>query len=376
MQLSTPQGNFQLARYPARHSETLRAWDAADEYLLNYFSENLASTKPSKLLILNDNFGALATALSSYAPTSQSDSFLAHAATKQNLAKNNISSGQVKLLSSLEPPTTEAFDVVLIKSPKNLSFLEDQLLRLRPFLHPETNIVAAGMVKYVHASTLKVYENTLGNTTTSLAKKKARLIFIKPEKLRQEDSPYPKYYTLENTQFQICNHANIFSRDSLDIGTRFFLEHIPSSDKEKHILDLGCGNGVVGMMAATKNPNSRLTFTDESFMAIESAKATFYKNIDKPKEAEFHATNCLEGITNTSIDLILNNPPFHQGNTVGDHIAMEMFKDSKRALKKGGELWVIGNRHLGYHVKLKKLYGNCELVASNKKFVILKTIKT
>jgi len=36
---------------------------------------------------------------------------------------------------------------------------------------------------------------------------------------------------------------------------------------------------------------------------------------------------------------------------------------------------VVGNRHLGYHAKLKKLFGNCETVAANRKYVILKAIK-
>ena len=40
-----------------------------------------------------------------------------------------------------------------------------------------------------------------------------------------------------------------------------------------------------------------------------------------------------------------------------------MFRESKQVLRRGGELWVIGNRHLGYHIQLKKLFGNCEVVA-------------
>ncbi|MEH6474017.1 MAG: methyltransferase, partial [Halopseudomonas sp.] len=83
----------------------------------------------------------------------------------------------------------------------------------------------------------------------------------------------------------------------------------------------------------------------------------------------------LESFTADSADLILNNPPFHQQQTVGGHIAKQMFGDAKRVLRHDGELWVIGNRHLGYHVQLRKLFGNCELVASNPKFVVLKSIK-
>jgi 16S rRNA (guanine1207-N2)-methyltransferase len=52
-----------------------------------------------------------------------------------------------------------------------------------------------------------------------------------------------------------------------------------------------------------------------------------------------------------------------------------MFSESRSALETSGELWVIGNRHLAYHAKLKMLFGNCEVVASNKKFTLLKAIK-
>ena len=74
-----------------------------------------------------------------------------------------------------------------------------------------------------------------------------------------------------------------------------------------------------------------------------------------------------------SMDLILCNPPFHQQNTIGSHIAMRMFKQARQVvLRSGGELWVIGNRHLGYQVSLKKYFSKVELVASNAKFILIK----
>jgi 16S rRNA (guanine1207-N2)-methyltransferase len=73
-----------------------------------------------------------------------------------------------------------------------------------------------------------------------------------------------------------------------------------------------------------------------------------------------------------SADLILCNPPFHQQNTIGDQIAVGLFKQSLRILRKGGELWVIGNRHLGYHNYLNRLFGAHTVIAVNQKFIILK----
>ena len=73
-----------------------------------------------------------------------------------------------------------------------------------------------------------------------------------------------------------------------------------------------------------------------------------------------------------SADLALCNPPFHQQQVIGDEIAMRLFQQSRRALAQGGELWVVGNRHLGYHVKLRRFFKEVEQLGGNSKFVVLR----
>ncbi len=370
--LSVPQGAFQLQRLPQRRRELLRAWDAADEYLLNTLAEQQLPAEGASVLIVNDSFGALAVALSAYRPLSLSDSWLCHEATRLNLRANGIDVDAVTLLDSLSLPP-QPLDLVLIKVPKTLALLEEELSRLSPLIGDNTRVIVAGMVKGMPGSVWKLLERLLGPTTSSLAKKKAKLIFVTPEHQGKADSPYPVCYTLEGTAHRICNHANVFSRDSLDIGTRFFLQHLPSGLNDKDVVDLGCGNGVVGLIAAERNPGARLHFVDESFMAVASARENFHYNLPG-REAQFQVGDALSGFAADSADIVLCNPPFHQGSTVGDQIAQRMFRQSHKVLRRGGELWVIGNRHLGYHKLLKKLFGNCELVASNAKFVVLRAL--
>lgn len=71
------------------------------------------------------------------------------------------------------------------------------------------------------------------------------------------------------------NHAGIFCAERLDIGTRFFLKHLPSRGGAVRVVDLGCGNGVLGLSAAVSNPEAHLTFVDESYGAVASAEETF-----------------------------------------------------------------------------------------------------
>ncbi len=382
-EMKSPFGSYLLQRYPLRKKETLRAWDAADEYVLNHLAENKLPQPDSTLLIVNDGFGGLSLPLNNFQPVVMTDSYLSMQAISSNLESNSIDEDAVVVINSLQAPDSvlnKKADIVLIKLPKSLAMLEDQLFRIRPSLDSSTKIIAAGMTKNIHMSTMDLFEKIIGPTKTSLARKKARLIFCDFDKgLKPAENPYPQSYesgySLGDKELEIINHAAVFSREKLDIGTRLFLENLPVDEKYKTIVDLGCGNGVLGLMAAIKNPAADLIFTDESYMAVESSISNFLSVFNETREAEFLQTDCLQGVADNSVALILCNPPFHQNNAINDDVAWQMFTESKAALAAKGELWVIGNRHLGYHAKLKHLFGDCDVVASNKKFTLLKATK-
>lgn len=361
-----------LHRFPQMREESpLQAWDAADEYLLQHLGDAPVS---GATLIFNDTFGALACALAGEGVYSISDSWLNQLATRQNLALNHLDEGDVQLLDSLSPlPAAPAR--VLIKVPKTLALLEYQLRALRDVVTPATQIVAAGKAKDIHTSTLQLFEKILGATTTSLARKKARLIyctFSAPE-LKADD--VIARWQLDGTPYQIHNHANVFSRGGLDVGARFFLQHLPS-DLEGEIVDLGCGNGVIGLMALQQNPLSQVHFVDESYMAVASSRMNIEVNCPQDRErSTFHVNNSLAGYPSDRLHAVLCNPPFHQQSAVTDHIAWQMLRDARRCLQDGGELRIVGNRHLDNYHKMKKLFGNCTTVASNQKFVVLRSVK-
>lgn len=365
--------DYDLTRYPEDPRDQLRAWDAADEYLLSHVTD-LSGT----VVVWGDRWGALATALAGHRPVQITDSLLTQEATRLNLKRNGADPGAVRMLSTRDTPP-ERIDVLLVRVPRSLALLEDQLHRLAPAVHEGTVVVGAGMVTEIHTSTLKLFERIIGPTTTSLAVKKARLIFCTPDPaLPRTPSPWPKSYALPedvgNTSgLTVTNHAGIFCADRLDIGTRFLLRHMPRSEGSERVVDLGCGNGVVGLSVALDNPEAEVLFIDESYNAVASAEATFHANADTA--ARFIVGDTMADVEPGSVDLVLNNPPFHTHRAVTDGTAWGMFTASREALREGGELWVIGNRHLGYHLKLHRIFGNCETVAGDPKFVILRSIK-
>ncbi|WP_339013934.1 methyltransferase [Aeromonas popoffii] len=373
--LETAHCRLTLYRYPRQSQDPLQAWDAADEYLINTLAEApLAQAGP--VIIMNDGFGALAAYLHDHTPVWVSDSHISERATLANLAENQLDPNAITLQDTLAPlPPAPA--LVVIKVSKYQALLEQQLLALRQVATPATRILAAGKAKDIHSSTLALFEKYLGQTRTSLAWKKARLIHctVDGTSATPLNNPFPTVWPLEGTDMLIHNHANVFSRTSLDIGARFMLDNLPVHSARK-VIDLGCGNGVLGLALLARDAEVEVTFIDESHMAVASARLNVEHNLpDALPRARFMVNNCLDGVEVGSADRILCNPPFHQLQAITDHIAWQMFSDAHRVLPQGGELWIVGNRHLDYHNKLKRLFANAQVVASNSKFVILKAIK-
>lgn len=390
--LTTPFGSYELTRFPQDPRDRLRAWDAADEYLLRHLESGTGERGPvdlsgdRQITVIGDRWGTLTTALAAFHPTQITDSSLTRSATMANLDRAGIGTAKdtVRLLTTQDAPP-ERIDVLLVRVPKSLALLEDQLHRLAPHVHAGTVVVGTGMVKEIHTSTLRLFERILGPTKTSLAEKKARLIFCTPGTPGATHAvtpgPWPLTYVVDEdggsgAGLTVVNHAGIFCADRLDVGTRFFLQNIPTNTDGARVVDLGCGNGVVGTAVAVADPRAEIVFTDESYQAVASAKATFRANVTHERErADFLVGDGVAMLDPGSVDLILCNPPFHSHQATTDATALRMFAQSRKALRPGGELWVVANRHMGYHTHLKRLFGNSEVTASEPKFVVLRAVK-
>lgn len=372
---SLPTGSLELRRYPLQKNETLQAWDATDEYLIAQLS-TLALAPKTRVLIFNDGFGAL----SSWAQQNQwsvyavNDSYLSQQSITQNLKTNGLD--PVIQISSVDPLPSD-IDLVILKIPKSNRLLTWQLQQISTLTETgqSLKIFAGAKAKDIHTSTLKLFEKHLGQAQTSLAQKKSRLIFCERSIYLSQLPKATTDFDVPQFDLKLVHHANVFSAERLDIAAYLMLEHIPSNSAFKRIIDLGCGNGVLAIQAARKNPQAHIILVDESHMAIASANENMLTNGINKDKFTCQVNNCLDDFEANSADLILCNPPFHQSHTVTDHIAWQMFCDAKKVLSKQGKLIVIGNRHLGYHAKLKRLFGNTRLLASNAKFVIVEAVK-
>ena len=378
-----------LSRYPVDARDQLRAWNAADEYLLAELPEDLYERKsdnPIHVVVVNDSWGALVTALCLRLPETVqihqlSDSYLAQQATQINLAHNDIPADRVSLLASFDPVPSD-IDVLLVKVPKTLALLEDQLGRLAGQLRPDTIVIGTGMVSDIHTSTSAAFERLIGPTRTSLARKKARLIYCTPNPALIGQPPAASSLLSYQVPADVggapaltlWQHPGVFSANHLDRGTRLLLQHLPPLAAGARVLDLGCGNGVLGLAAARTEPSSEVTFVDESYRAIASARENAEQHLPG-RSMRFLVGDSASLLTEDGperYDVVLLNPPFHDRHAQSTDTAWRMLADSRRALRPAGELYLVGNRHLAYHVAVKRIFGQADVVASDPGFVVLR----
>ncbi|MBU2896557.1 methyltransferase [Vibrio hepatarius] len=363
-----------LNRFPKRDNETLQAWDAGDEYLISYMEE--LNIEPGKhILILNDNFGALSCWFThKYRVTMMSDSYIAHQGTIENIESNRC---EEVTLSNTIANIPANVDYVLIQIPRNNRHLIWQLSQLRQALDSTVPVIAVNKAKDIHTSTLKLFEKYLGKTHTSLAWKKHRLVFSAADSSNTLVVEPVTQWKVEQYGFELNNLPNVYSGEKLDQGAHFILNYLPKGLTTERVIDLGCGNGVLSVKLGLDNPGVQITCVDESFMATDCAKSNLLNSLGVERNTKCITNNCLDGFEENSVELVLCNPPFHQQQAITDHIAWQMFCDAKHVLCNEGKLLVIGNRHLGYDVKLSKLFGKSKikLIASNNKFVILQATK-
>ncbi|EOW6772011.1 16S rRNA (guanine(1207)-N(2))-methyltransferase RsmC [Cronobacter muytjensii] len=161
----------------------------------------------------------------------------------------------------------------------------------------------------------------------------------------------------------------VFSRDGLDVGSDLLLSTLSPHTKGK-VLDVGCGAGVLAAVLASHSPKVRLTLCDVSAPAVEASRATLAAN---GFEGEVVASNVFSEITGR-FDMIISNPPFHDGMETNFEAAQTLIRSAVRHLNIGGELRIVANAFLPYPNVLDETFGNHEVLAQTGRFKVYRAV--
>lgn len=367
-------GTLTLSR-PGTGDPTLRAWDAADELLLAGGREAASAVTEPRVLIVDDQYGALSLGLSGLSPVIVADSASLFSALDENASLNPslIAPGQV--LSWITPPEGP-FDLVVMRIPRQADYLGWLLRWLNSVMADSGVLLAGGMIKHLPARSVDVFAEAVNTEQVLPARKKARVIRCGKGNALLEDWPatWKGYQLTGQSDRKVEALPAVFAREKLDIGTRLLLPHVAeavtSVEPGARVLDLACGNGVLGLTALAERQDLQVCFNDVSSQAVLSASHNVERAFPKAEVAFVHA----DGIEPEQgrFDLILLNPPFHEGGVVGDHIALRLFEQAAQHLSPDGIVLLVGNRHLGYHRSLRRYFASVHQLDASPKFVVFR----
>jgi len=157
---------------------------------------------------------------------------------------------------------------------------------------------------------------------------------------------------------------SVFSPHSIDTGTLAMLSVVDFLPHDK-VLDLGCGYGVVGILAGKLIGEENVIMCDVSEQAIESAAMNL--RLNNVPEISIRLSDGYKNIAETDFTLILSNPPYHADFSVPKHFIEVGFKK----LVLGGKLVMVTKRLDWYKNKLTSVFGGVKIHEINGYYVFV-----
>ncbi|KQU64324.1 methyltransferase [Aminobacter sp. DSM 101952] len=157
----------------------------------------------------------------------------------------------------------------------------------------------------------------------------------------------------------------MFSFERVDAGSRLLVDNLPSDIKGK-VADFCAGWGYVAAEVAARAPGlTALDLFEADFDALEAARANVP---DGPVAAAFHWQDLVKEPVERRYDMVVMNPPFHLDRDADPEIGQRMIRAASAALKPGGRLFMVANRHLPYQPVLAATFSSVQEIAVDSAF--------
>ena len=163
--------------------------------------------------------------------------------------------------------------------------------------------------------------------------------------------------------------GGLFSPRAVDLGTLSMLSLVEFGENEK-VLDLGCGYGVVGILAAKIVGEENVVMLDIEEEAVKLAQKNASLN-GVPGVKTIQS----DGFTNLDekdFTLILCNPPYHTDFSV----AKTFIEKGFNRLCIGGRMYMVTKRKEWYKNKLIAIFGGVQIWEINGYYVFMSIKKS
>jgi 16S rRNA (guanine1207-N2)-methyltransferase len=195
------------------------------------------------------------------------------------------------------------------------------------------------------------------------------------EKLLNDENYRELRECLSINNKSVLSKPGQFGWNKLDQGSEFLIEQVTQAlvtenRSFEHCLDLGCGYGYL-TIASQHLPIKQRTLTDNNAAALITASANCkHLNI----VAEVVAGDAGEQLPK-HFDLILCNPPFHQGFSIDGDLTDKFLRNAAKQLTENGLAYFVVNQFIALEKKALPYFTQINLIAQNKSFKVIELRK-
>lgn len=370
-------------------------------------AEELGIGCPCDVVVVDDATGELtAFALDAVADHTNAvvlswTSSLTLAAALQERFAEQIDAGRLRVpagpgVTPLEQAAAEVEGhlMVLMRLPKAVHALEDRARRLAEAVRVSgqngLEIVAGGRVKHMTRAQNEVLGTLFDEVRASRGIGKSRAL-IATDLREQAAAPAAAESSAlltvrgEPRELALRGIGAVFGGAGADAGSLLLLDALDRAltagelgTAESPVVaaaDLGCGNGLMTAYLAAALPEASVLGSDVDADAVGSTRETLAANTLARENVQVSWDDALSRLEAESLDLVLLNPPFHDGTTVDATLVQGLLDSAARVLRPGGQLWFVHNSHLRYRTEVERRVGDVEQRARDRRFTVLRATR-
>ncbi len=176
---------------------------------------------------------------------------------------------------------------------------------------------------------------------------------------------------LRGRRYTFESDAGVFSKREIDYGSKLLIESM-SIPETASILDVGCGYGPIGLVAASLAVHGSATLLDVNERSVRLAADNAARN--GIRNVRVLQSDRYEALGTERFDVVLTNPPIRAGKDV----VFDIFEGAFARLNPGGSLWIVIQKKQGAPSawkKLEELFGEVREVTKNKGYRIYEAVK-
>lgn len=169
---------------------------------------------------------------------------------------------------------------------------------------------------------------------------------------------------IRNINLDFNTDNSIFSPREMDFGTLAMLNSVTFNKKDK-VLDLGCGYGIVGILASKIICCQNVVMCDIDSKAVELSKENAF--INGVNNIRILQSDGVNNIPDKDFSLILSNPPYHTDFS----LAKRFIEGGFNKLIVGGKMVMVTRRKEWYKNKFISVFGGVRIIEEKGYFVFL-----